>query len=513
MPRPRTRNQRHERQFAMRAPRVERRIQAIDTPAPLAREDWQADAYGYAHAVGEVNYALNLKANTLARCRLRPECRQPGTDEWEETTDARVLRVHNALRPPLGGQSELLRKALLHLDIAGETILYGDPITDLAGNPAGLTWEFLSVLEVDIKKDGQVTRNPWGASKGKGVTPDEAYVARLHRSAPDFSQRAASPMQGVLAILRQIVLLTQVIDAIARSRLTSGILYAPWEVSFGPDDEFENPGADPRSAQAVDEFEAELREHLMAPITDPSSEASLMPLLMRGPSHLEGTPTKDLIGLIDLARDLDDRFQGLRKEALDRLAAGLDLPPELMQGKGSLSGLGGGNVAASVDAEFVDKHIIPNGDMIAGFLTVSYLRPMLVNFEGMTPADADWFRYSLDASALTADPDRSQQATTGYDRYLLSDDVWIAANGFTPDDMPDDEEVYQRRLIDLAAKAPVTLGPVLLPLAFPDRPEIADAMAKVLAASADPATAGGVPPATAALLRELAVNGNGGGHG
>lgn len=497
----------------MRAPRVERQLQAADIAAPLVKEDWQADAYAYAAAVGEVNYALNLKANTLARCRLQPQRRVEGTaDEWEEAVDARVLRVHNALRPPLGGQPELLRKALLHLEIAGECYLHGAPVKDLLGNDAGLVWEFLSVREINIKKDGQVTRDPWGSSKGQGPVPDESYVSRMHRPGADYSQRASSPMQGVLSILAQIVLLTKVIDAIAHSRLPAGVLYVPWDFTFGPDDEFENPGADPRSAIAVDEFEEELRTHLTAPITNHSAETSLVPLLMRGPATIESHPAKDLVGLVDLSRELDDRFQGLRSEALDRLAAGLDLPPEVMQGKGSLSGLGGGSVAESVDAEFIEKHVIPPGEMIAEFLTIAYLRPMLANFEGMDTADTNWFRYALDPSTLTADPDRSQQATTGHDRLLLSDAAWMAANGFAADDMPEADEQYRRRLIDMSVKAPVTLAPVLLPLAFPDRPEIAVAMQKVLASAAEnPPQGAPAPGLGAAMLRELAVNGNG--HG
>lgn len=457
----------------MRAPRVERRLQAKDVEAPLAREDWQADAYAYAAAVGEVNYALSLKANSLARCRLRPERREPGTNEWVETDDARVQRVTSSLHPPLGGQSELLRKALIHLDTAGETWFHGAPVQDLLGNEAGLVWEFLSVLEITVKKDGQVVRDAWGASKGKAPVPDEAFVVRLHRPAADYSQRAASPMQGVLTILQQIVLLTQVIDAIARSRLTAGILYAPWEVSFGPSDEFENPGADPSTAESVDEFEAELRQHLTAPITDHTAESSLIPLLMRGPALIDGHPAKELIGVIDLARELDDRFQGLRAEALDRLAAGLDLPVEMMQGKGSLSGLGGGNVAESVDDDMIEKHIIPPGELIAEFLTAVYLRPMLIKFEAMTPADADWFRYSLDPSALRADPDRSAAATAGHNMLLLSDQAWLDANGFDEADAINAEEQYRRRLLGLAVNAPTILAPFLLPLVFPDRPEIA----------------------------------------
>lgn len=509
----------------MRAPRVERHLRAGEVEAPKVKEDWQADAYAYAQAVGEVSYAFSLKANTLGLCHLQPQVRKPGTaDEWEDTTDARVLRVHAALRPPLGGQGALLAMALHHLEIAGECYLTGTAVKDLLGNEAGLVWEFLSVLEIEIKDGGgpgrpaKVTRNAWGGSKGKEPIEQNAYVARLHRAAADFSQRAKSPMQGVLTVLKQVVLLTQVIDAIAQSRLTANMLYVPWEVSLGPTDEFANPGAEEdQLGQSLDEFEQELREHLTAPITDRSAEASLIPLLMRGPALVDGHPTKDLIGIVDLARQLDDRFQGLRKEALDRLAAGLDLPPEMMQGKGSLSGLGGGNVAEQIDDEFITKHVIPIGGLVAEFLTVAYMRPMLQQFEGMTGVESDWFRYHLDTNPITADPDQSGAATKGHEMGLLSDEAWLSANGFTDADRAPADVSFRRQMLELARSAPVALGPVLLPLAFPDHPEVAEAMARAaeLMAGRDaaqgqvpqPGRGMAIPDTLAGVLAE--VNGHG----
>lgn len=487
MPRPRTRRPLPRRAFAMVQPRFNHGVQVKDFEIPKVREDWQADAYAYAQSVGEVNYALGLKANTLSECLLRPERRVPNTaDEWDETDDARVVRVHKALKPPLGGQAELLRRASWHLDVAGEMLLYGAPPKkkELKGQPpSGLLWEFLSVLEVRPKKelsDGGtlVERHPWGnTSKGKEVFEQEAYLSRLHRPAADYSQRAQSPVLGVLPILKQIVLLTQVIDAIAESRLTANLLYVPWEISFGPTDEFANPGAP--TEEALDEFEEELREHLLAPINDRSAHASLIPLLMRGPALVDGHPTKDLIGIIDLSRQLDDKFKALREEALHRLATGLDLPPELLKGKSTLSGLGGGAVAASVDEEFIEKHVVPPGVIIAEFLTVSYLRPMLQQFEGMTPEEAEWFRYTLDASPITATKDQSEAATKGHEMDILSDEAWLSANGFDMADTADEEQRYRRVLLKLCQTSPDTLAPVLLPVVFPEHPELVELLAKI----------------------------------
>jgi len=95
--------------------------QVKDLQPPAYRDNWQNDAYSYTEAIGELGYAVNLKANTLAECRLFVEKRKPGTDEWEYTDDPRALRVLRAFQPPQGEQPELLRQAAIHHEIAGES--------------------------------------------------------------------------------------------------------------------------------------------------------------------------------------------------------------------------------------------------------------------------------------------------------------------------------------------------------------------------------------------------------
>lgn len=458
----------------MRPPAPETSLSTVgDVSAPAIRENWQDDAYSFTEAIGEVGYVLNLKANMLGRCRIRPEVRKPGTDEWEETSDPRVLRVLNAFKPPEGDQGELLRQGALHYEIAGEAYLFGQPILDEHKRPAGLLWEFLSTLELKVEKGGKVIRNAWGGSQGKHEVEVDAYVARLHHRDPRFSQRTDCPMRRVLPICRELVLLTQVIDAIAKSRIPAGLFYVPWEVSFGPENEWENPGENAESG--LDEFEEELAKHLQSAIEDRTAAASLIPLLMRGPAFIKDKPAKDLIGFIDITRELDNLYKELREEALKRLADGLDIEPEMMSGKSVLSGLGGGNVALSIDANFLANHVVPLGEKLVGFCTTAYCRPMLATFEDMTPAEAEWFRFALDPSALAADTDLSDNATTGYNLDVVSEEAWVRYNGLDEGDMPDEDEQMRRTLTRLLYAQP-TLGPSILPVLYPNNPALDKAL-------------------------------------
>lgn len=446
------------------------------TPTPASKDRWQVDAYSFAETIGEVGYVVHLTANTVAKCRLRPLVREmQETDDGDmvrveaDTNDERVWRVMDGLVGPRGGDMrELMRVAALHLQIAGEAYLVGSPVAGLTVN--GFVWEFLSMEEVRHDRTG-MKRVKWGANG----TPEEVdlngYVARMHRSDPRFSELADSPLKRVRTICREVILLTQVVDAVAKARLSAGILFMPWELSWGPLQEWEDPQS---TTDDVDPFEEALIEHMKAPVEDRASAASLVPLLMRGPAHIGGTPTKQLMGLVDITRELDEQYQSLRREALERLGAGLDIPPEVMAGKGGLNHWTG----YSIDADFIGRHVVPVGQMIADFLTSAYLRPMLVTHEGMTQEEAAKYRLEFDPSPITSRADSGPVSRAAYDRRAVSLEAYLRANGLDPADRPSDDETKVRILTDLLLSNPLRLAPVILPMLYPGDAALEAALAE-----------------------------------
>lgn len=445
------------------------------TPTPASKDRWQVDAYSFAETIGEVGYVMHLTANTAAKCRLRPLRREMQTTDdgvtvrvETDTHDERVWRVLDGLVGPRGGDvRELIRVAALHLQIAGEAYLVGSPVVGLTVN--GFVWEFLSMEEVRNDR-GHMKRLKWGNGSPEEVDLN-GYVARMHRPDPRFSELADSPLKRVRTICREVVLLTQVVDAVAKARLSAGILFMPWELSWGPLQEWENPQS---TTDDVDPFEEALIEHMKAPVEDRASAASLVPLLMRGPAHIGSTPTMQLMGLVDITRDLDEQYQSLRREALERLGAGLDIPPEVMGGKGGLNHWTG----YSVDADFIGRHVVPVGQLIADFLTSAYLRPMLVTHEGMTQEEAEKFRLEFDSSPITSRADSGPVSRAAYDRRAVSLEAYLRANGLDPADRPTDDETKVRILTDLLLSNPLRLAPVILPLLYPGDPALEKALAE-----------------------------------
>lgn len=413
-----------------------RRISQID-------RTWQTEAFDMTDKVGELGYIIELQSNSLALCDFPIRRWDEETESWamndpaeKETFDRRPVNVMEAFLGPTGDQKELYRRAAYNIFTAGEVNLLGTPVE----SNQGILWEFLSIDELTVDAEGNYIRRPTGIrSEGGDRIEGDHYVARCWRSDARFSQLATSEVRRVLTICQEIVTLTMMIDAISKSRISANLLFIPDELMFATqtDAETDSDGND------IDPFIEELLEHLSAPITDPSSAARLVPLVIRGKAELGKE-----IRVIELSRSLDMVAQDLRKEALGRLAGGIDAPPEMMTGFGSVNHWTG----AIIGGEFLVKHVQPIGQMLADFVTIAYLRPMLEAYEGMSTEEAAMWKVEFDPSAVMARVDEAKSARDLAP--ILSDEALVLANGFTKADMASEEERTNRRIWELVTSNP-----------------------------------------------------------
>lgn len=400
-----------------------------------AASDWQADAYRFSREIGEVGYVHNLTANALASCDLRVLEYDDG--EWVPPKDPTAHDVLAALEEAPGATRELMRRGALNYLIAGESILVGSPDpTDTF-----LHWEFLSVREVRIDAGGRMSR----ISDGRHAKPlsdaGGTYVARWWNSDPEFSGRPDSAMRRASVPCRLLLVLEQVVEATSRSRLSAGILAVPEGMTFvgqGDDDESIDDEMDP--------FLDMLIEHMSAPVDDARSAASLVPLTLRGhPDDIEA------LKVVDIGRDVGEWAIPLREEALRRIAAALDIPPEIMSGKGGINHWG----AYNVDEDFAVKHVIPLGESLAAFLTDSYLRPMLRAL-GWPEERVLVNRVAFDPANIMTRGDAGSTALALWDQKIISRSAVARLNNIDEADMMDDEE-WAAELLRAAVVANPTL--------------------------------------------------------
>jgi hypothetical protein len=423
---------------------------------------WQAEAYRLARALGEVGYVQNLSANTLAQGDLVIEEWKGG--RWVPSADERAQRVLAAFVDPRGSNHDLKRRAGIHLGIAGESWLVGSPARTPRGINTGIVWEFLSgqELQMNYGQPDHVERRKEGMT-GQKLGKD-VYIARLWQSDPEFSLQADSAMRRAIPIAQEVLKLTQLVSAVADSRLNAGIFYVPWDFGFQPDDDEATDG-DPDSYgdeevpnDGIDEFTKKLINQLKAAKENPASAAGLIPLIMRGPAMIGEKAAKELMGLISLERDLDSWCIELRQEAIHRLAVALDTPIEVMEGKGGLNHWTGFNV----DGDMIARHVAPKGFLLADFLTVAYLRPMLEAYESVSPNVAQKFRVRYDISALKSALDEATFTRFAYDRKEASGQALRRSHGVNEADAPDDDELAARNAIEMIKAVPI-LAPALLP--------------------------------------------------
>lgn len=458
------------------------RVSEYPTPKGV-KQGWTHDAFAFYETIDEVGYVVDLTANTIGKCGLRlvrevlvdaetgDEIANPVTvadqadtryETWD-ATDRRAQRVDRGLQGPRGGKKQLLIDAGRLLTICGETYLLGTPVPDDSQSTkqskadVAAWWEFLSPLELMIPDGGLVSGSaPQGflrteTGHGKEEIDRDAFVARCWRRDARWSGRSSSALRRVLRTCRHMLMLDQMLESIIRTRMPMGILLVPsslaWQSPLDRQDETVTGGLDDPTSYGHDAVEPEeeelvavLIQHLSAPVEDLASPASLVPLVLTGdPDQL------DKVRLVELGKQLDTYMSSLRGELVGRMARGLDIPPEILTGKGDSNHWG----AYEVAQDFVTRHVIPAGELIADFLTYAYLQPMLQIAEQMDPDEASAYSYEFDPSALLARADEAASAMrlweTGPD--LVSDRAVVAKAGLDPDlVMPDEDEVLRRRL-------------------------------------------------------------------
>ena len=438
-------------------------------------QPWHDEAYHAYLNVAEIASVIDNTAKWVAACKMRIGVEQ--YDGCIKVSDSPKANRHlRRLKGRTGGHRQILHDLVLQAQITGEWFLKGEAVFDGEGPDSQIVdydnWEGLGVKEVRVAKNDQGKNVFLGTGNGMPLfsgldgqsenctskydtESGKHYIARGHRRSALNSQLSDSALRKNLGLAKELLKLTDVINAIANSNLSSGLLIIPQEVSFGPDEESIEGGNFADGEDAEDPFIRELVDSMIAPVEDRSSAASLVPNVIVSPAEFV-----NFFRHIRLGRDIDNEYSRIRKELLDRLARGIDAPPEIMQGKRGVNHW----TAFSVDEEFASKHVVPLGQLICEFLTVAYLRPMMIRDETCTPEEASRYHIIFDPSNIVARADQATIARKLFELDAISEEALLRYSGFDVTDSPSVDERRQRLIIDLIKASPVTLAPSLAPL-------------------------------------------------
>jgi len=429
---------------------------------------WQAEAWEYYDAIGEIKYAFNLVASVVSRIRIYAAAvddpSQAPMPVSESSTIEQGLataaeRAVDRLNSAYGGQPGLLKDAALNLAVAGECYLVQMPARPSVGQPE--SWDIRSVDEVMTDAKGGYSvigrreqgAGQMGTSNTMGVTRlnDKGFVGRIWRSHPRFTDEADSSIRGLLDLCAELLLLNRTFRATARSRLNAGAMYLPDGLSVAaqadpdyPYDSDEGIEAGFTAEEAEDEFEEQLIDAMTTPIRDEESASAVVPLIIRGPAELG-----DAIKQFKFERSFDPALAERSDRVLERIMQGLDVPKDVVSGMANVKY----SNALQIDESLYKAHIEPLMLLIVDALTVVYLRPYLAA-NGYSKSDVDRLVIWYDPSAVSTRNDRAADADAGFDRGAISLDTWRRAHGFSDQDAPTPTEMAIRLLQDRAAFTP-----------------------------------------------------------
>lgn len=391
---------------------------------------WQAEAWDFYDTVGELKFAARWMANCLSQCTLTVEDVGPDGAPAGETTN----RVALDALAGLGDIQELLGSFAPHLTVVGECYLVGQANAE----ETAFDWLVVSSEELTTKQGkGYLDR-------GDGATElnETSIVIRVWRPHARRYSWADSPTRSALGVLRKIVGYDQHTFATIDSRLAgAGLLILPAEMTFP---------MPPESAEVNDDpFMQVLTEAMLTPIKDRGAASAVVPIVVRAPAE-----TIKSAQLMRFDQPLTGGMVELEQAAIKRLAIAMDLPPEILLGLGDVNHWG----ASMVSEAAITTHIEPALSFICDALMEGYLTPAL-KASGLDPAR---FVLTGDAQELTQRPDRSKQATEGYNLQLLSAEAWRRENGFEEDDAPVGPESDQAKIMALIRAVPA-IAAALLP--------------------------------------------------
>ena len=419
---------------------------------------WQAEAWEYYDAIGEIKYAFNLVASVVSRIRIYAAViddpsETPISVRQSELIDDRLgaaaERALARLNSAYGGQAGLLRDAALNLSVAGECYLVQMPAKPSQRLPE--SWDVRSVDEVTTDPRGgfnvigrreQSTTSQGGIGQASKLGKD-AFVGRIWRSHPRFSDEADSSLRGLLDLCAELLLLNRTFRATARSRLNAGALYLPDGLSVASQGDGDFPyesedgiGPNFTAEEAEDEFEEQLMDAMTTPIRDEESASAVVPLIIRGPAELG-----DKIKQFKFERSFDPALAERSDRVLERILQGLDVPKDVVTGLANVKY----SNAMQIDESLYKAHIEPLMLLIADALTVVYLRPYLIA-NGFEESQVNKIVVWYDPSAIATRNDRATDADAGFDRMAVSANTWRRAHGFSDADAPTPKELSIRLL-------------------------------------------------------------------
>lgn len=449
-------------------------ISTTNIPANRPYAAWQAEAWTGYEKVGEIHYGLNLVASIMSRIRLyaaaiidADQAPMIANDAAEkDEINSKLAQAATSAMDALtvDDLSGMLRAFSLNISVPGECYLINlpeeqnsDPSKRVPDEELKTTWTIRSTDEVRVTTGGTELVPMRGATGDQRILPKDTFIARMWRPSGRYSMEPDSSMLAIADPIEELLILQRLVRSATRSRLNAGMLFMPDGITVADPTITKDEDGEPAVMDPGGDFLAQLMDAMVTPVSDEGAASAVVPMVVTGPGDLG-----QQIVHKTFERSSDEWLVNRSERALERILQGLDIPKEVVTGLANVKYAN----AIVIDENLYRANIEPLCLMLADSLTAAYLRPVL-RAEGFDEADLNRVTVWYDPSEIVTRPNASEEATQGYDRFLLSPGTWRREHGFSDSDAPSESELAFM-LLTAKGSLPDDVTANLLQVALPE---------------------------------------------
>lgn len=407
----------------------------------LGDHRWQWEAWRHYDICGEMRFVVNWIGNAVSRCRMYAAQVTDDGVIGDEVTDARVKLIAETMFGTPAAKAQAQRMMGINMMVAGDCFIVAEGYQNAAEDK----WYVCSSSEVYRRGDDIMVRRSITHGGGQyKLDAQKDLLIRAWNPHPRRYDAADSTVRAILPVLREMEQCTKRVFAELDSRLAgAGILLLPDNIEF-PRPPGELPGD--VHGTGVEGFAQLLQRTMATSMQQRDNAAAVVPIILQ-----VAVEALDKIKHLTFDSTISEHISTMRKDAVERLGMGLDIPPEV------LSGMGKSNHWSSwqIEESSIKVHIEPLLIQLADALNIGYFQPALKaagiqNPEKMTL----WF----DIAALTVRPNRSDQALQFVEKEIISDEAARNNASFTEDDAPKKQELVYKLTKALVLAQPAYAG-------------------------------------------------------
>ena len=397
---------------------------------PSRADGWQNDAHRFYRVIPEFRFGCDWVGSMLSKAIIHAT--QETKDGIVKVTEGPAAEFIDELFDNADGKAEMFRLLGIHLTIAGEAHIIAYPDTDPYGD-GGDVWEVCGATKVQRP----ATESGYWRINGEElkVPANEVLHIRIWRPDPNDPQVAIAPSLSLLSVLGELERLTDHVAAQVDSRLAgAGILLMPTEMTFPVPPSADGNAADApvRTANSAEDLVKVISDTMGTAIEDRGDPSALVPIVITAPAE-----AIDKVKHMTFWTELDEAAIKMRDEAIRRLALGMDMPPEVLQGASESNHWS----AWQADESAIKSHTEPLLKIITTQLAKRYLRPLLHGVNGkLGGAELRHFSIAADTSEMRLRPNRSKEALELYNLGILNRDAVVRETGFDVTDVMSEDE-------------------------------------------------------------------------